>query len=81
MKMSPQSNDVIDPNTVGPHPSYIQIAKPYYSDRNLQECLAVTGVHEAREDNLRLLGVAWIDSVRKALKLWALMSASLFEPD
>ena len=68
--MSPtQSNDTIDPSTVGPHPSYIQIAKAYYSDQNLVECLAVTGVNEAKEDSLRLQGVAWIDSVRKALRL------------
>ena len=69
MRMSPSQNDVIDPGSIGPHPSYIQIAKPYYSGQNLEECLSLTGVNEAREDTLRLQGVAWIDSVRKALRL------------
>lgn len=53
----------------GPHPSYIQIAKPYVFDHKVQECLLAAGVTEAREDSIRLQGVAWIDSTRKALHL------------
>ena len=53
----------------GPHPSYIQIAKPYVFDHKLQECLEAAGITEAKEDSIRLQGVTWIDSVRKALRL------------
>lgn len=64
-----QSTDVFENGHVGPHPSYIQVAKPYIFEEKLQECMAATGVTEAKEDNIRLLGVAWIDSIRKALHL------------
>lgn len=53
----------------GPHPSYIQTAKPYIFDHKVQECLLSAGVTESKEDSVRLQGVAWIDSVRKALHL------------
>ena len=55
---------------MGPHPSYIQIAKPYVFDHKIQECLLAAGVTEAKEDSIRLQGVAWIDGVRKALHLY-----------
>ncbi len=54
----------------GPHPSYIQIAKPYVFDHRVQECLQAAAVTEAKEDSIRLQGVAWIDSTRKALHLY-----------
>lgn len=54
---------------VGPHPSYIEIAKPYIFEPRIKECFAAAGVSEAKEDNIRLQGVAWIDSVRKAMHL------------
>ncbi|MCJ1255288.1 RNA polymerase II C-terminal domain kinase beta subunit [Lignoscripta atroalba] len=54
---------------IGPHPSYIQVAKPYVFEQKLQECMIATGVTEAKEDNIRLQGIAWIDSVRKTLQL------------
>ena len=66
-----QSSDAVENGHVGPHPSYIQVAKPYIFEEKLQECMAVTGVTEAKEDNIRLLGVAWIDTLRKALHLYA----------
>ncbi|KAI9826017.1 MAG: hypothetical protein M1819_007472, partial [Sarea resinae] len=53
----------------GPHPSFIQVAKPYVFEQNIEECLKATGATEAKEDNVRLQGVAWIDNVRKALQL------------
>ncbi|KAI9655546.1 MAG: RNA polymerase II C-terminal domain kinase beta subunit [Bathelium mastoideum] len=60
----------IEPDTlVGPHPSFIEVAKPYIFEQQLQECLAANGGSEAREDHIRLQGVAWIDRVRKALML------------
>ena len=65
-----QSSEGVENGHVGPHPSYIQVAKPYIFEEKLQECMAVTGVTEAKEDNIRLTGVAWIDSLRKALHLY-----------
>ncbi|KAI9841532.1 MAG: RNA polymerase II C-terminal domain kinase beta subunit [Sclerophora amabilis] len=53
----------------GPHPSYIQVAKPFIFEWKIEECLTTTGANEVREDNFRIQGVAWIDSVRKALQL------------
>ncbi|MCJ1295913.1 RNA polymerase II C-terminal domain kinase beta subunit [Xylographa carneopallida] len=64
-----QSEFAAENGHVGPHPSYIQLAKPYIFEQKLQECMAATGVTEAKEDNIRLQGVAWIDSLRKALHL------------
>ena len=54
---------------VGPHPSYIEIAKPYIFEPKIKECLTAAGVSEAKDDSIRLQGVAWIDSVRKAMHL------------
>ncbi|KAI9788173.1 MAG: RNA polymerase II C-terminal domain kinase beta subunit [Candelina submexicana] len=62
-------NPPIENGQHGPHPSFIQVAKPYVFEQKLQECMAITGVTEAKEGNLRTQGVAWIDSVRKALQL------------
>ncbi|MCJ1319100.1 RNA polymerase II C-terminal domain kinase beta subunit [Xylographa vitiligo] len=64
-----QSDITVENGHVGPHPSYIQLAKPYMFEQKLQECMAATGVTEAKEDNIRLQGVSWIDSLRKALHL------------
>lgn len=53
----------------GPHPSFIQVANPYIFEQKIQDCLTALGSSEAKEDNIRLQGVLWIDSVRKALQL------------
>lgn len=55
-----------------PHPSFIQVAKPYVFEHTIQECLAATGVDPQREDDIRISGVTWIDNVRKALRLYVL---------
>ena len=61
---------LIDQNgALGPHPSFIEVAKPYVFEQQLQECLAGIGGSEAREDHIRLQGVTWIDRVRKSLML------------
>ena len=85
------AHEVAESNPPGPHPSYIQIAKPYVFQQTVQECITVTGTTEAKDDSIRLQGVAWIDSVRKALHLYnafggrssvylqADLSADLFE--
>ncbi|KAF2502835.1 cyclin [Lophium mytilinum] len=54
---------------VGPHPSFIEIAKPYIFEQRLQEYLSAIGMNETREDAVRLQGVAWIDNVRKSMQL------------
>jgi CTD kinase subunit beta len=54
---------------VGPHPSYIEIAKPYILQSRIQKCLRDLSMSDAKEDNARLQGVAWIDQVRRALQL------------
>lgn len=54
----------------GPTRSHIQVAKPYVFQQAIEGCLHELGVAQAREDNIRLAGVQWIDNVRKALKLY-----------
>ncbi|KAL1305349.1 hypothetical protein AAFC00_002245 [Neodothiora populina] len=54
---------------LGPDPSFIQVANPYIFEQKVQGCLTALGSSEAKEDNIRLQGVLWIDSVRKALQL------------
>lgn len=66
---SPQMLNTLDPASVGPHPSHIEIAKPYIFQHTITACLNAAGVTEAKDDSIRLQGVAWIDSVRKALLL------------
>ncbi|KAL1955007.1 hypothetical protein VTO42DRAFT_360 [Malbranchea cinnamomea] len=53
----------------GPHPSFIQVAKPFLFEKTIQDCFAAMGTDPLREDSNRLQGVAWIDNVRKALQL------------
>lgn len=53
----------------GPHPSYIQIAKPYVFESRIQECMLAAGITEARDEDIRLQAVAWIDNVRRAMHL------------
>jgi CTD kinase subunit beta len=64
------------PPPPAPHPSFIQVAKPYIFERTIQECFQATGADPLREDNNRLQGVAWID-VRKALQLYEAFLFSL----
>ncbi|KAH6629598.1 cyclin-like protein [Boeremia exigua] len=54
---------------VGPHPSYIEVAKPYILQSRIQSCLASIQMSDAKEDSVRLQGVTWIDAVRRALSL------------
>jgi hypothetical protein len=53
----------------GPHPSYIQVAKPFIFEQKVQGQIIATGANPAREDSIRLQGVQWIDEVRRALQL------------
>lgn len=68
-KMAPLKDSDADPDRNGPLSSFIQVAKPYIFEHTIQECIRLTGVTQAREDQLRLSGVQWIDSVRKSLRL------------
>lgn len=58
-----------DASTVGPHPSFIEIAKAYIFQPAIQHCLNAAAVSEAKDDGYRLQGVAFIDNTRKYLKL------------
>ena len=51
---------------IGPHPSFVQVAKPFVFEQTVQRC---RGDDEARETASRMQGVHWIDGVRKALNL------------
>lgn len=53
----------------GPHPSYIETAKPYIFESQILDSLTSAGISEARDDNIRLQGIMWIDNVRKAMHL------------
>ncbi len=55
----------------GPHPSYIQVARPYVFEHQIQAALEGVGATELKEANNRLQGVAWIDTLRKAMDLFA----------
>jgi CTD kinase subunit beta len=56
-------------NQIGPHPSYIQVAKSYIPEQDIKEQLLLLGANEAKEDAIRLQGVAFIDSIRRTLQL------------
>ena len=53
----------------GPHPSFVQVAKPYQFQQQLQGQLVAIGTNPTREDLFRLQGVQWINEVRLALQL------------
>ncbi len=72
--MAPASEMPAENGEVGPHPSYIEVAKPYIVEQKLQEYMRAIGVNEAREDSMRLQGVSWIDNVRKSMQLYVLMA-------
>ncbi|KAL5047021.1 hypothetical protein BDW71DRAFT_197086 [Aspergillus fruticulosus] len=71
-------SDVALPDPPPIHPSFIQVAKPYIFEQTIQKCLAAMGVNPLREESLRLQGVSWIDSVRRALNLYDAAAAALF---
>jgi hypothetical protein len=50
-------------------PNFVQVAKAYVFEQQIQNSLSDLGVSVTREDNIRLAGVQWIDNVRRALKL------------
>jgi len=54
---------------IGPHPSFLQVAKPFVFEQTIQKCMKATGTDEAREDANRLQGVSYIESVRHAMQL------------
>ncbi|KAL4973171.1 Fructosamine kinase-domain-containing protein [Aspergillus desertorum] len=67
---SAPGSDVVLPGPPPIHPSFIQVAKPYIFELTIQKCLAAMGIDPLREESLRLQGVTWIDSVRRALNLY-----------
>lgn len=71
--MAPAAPSIARDDPPGPHPSFIEVAKPYIFEQKLQDCMKIIGMNEAKEDVVRLQGVAWIDQVRKALQLYELL--------
>ena len=68
--MAPSTNaESIENSKIGPHPSYIEIAKPYIFENKFRESQATAGIAEAKDDSIRLQGISWIDNVRKFLHL------------
>ncbi|KAI9745795.1 MAG: RNA polymerase II C-terminal domain kinase beta subunit [Claussenomyces sp. TS43310] len=57
------------PEQPGPHPSYIQVAKPFLFEQKIQSQILSSGANPQREDVYRLQGVQWLDDVRRALQL------------
>jgi CTD kinase subunit beta len=76
---TPASGQVNDPSTtsngpsgsVGPHASFIYVAKRFIFQQQIQTHMIAIGNNPTREDNFRLQGVQWINDVRKALSLYA----------
>ena len=62
-------------NPTGPHPSFIQVAKPYMFQQQVHSSLMIMGTNPTREDQFRLQGVTWINDVRIALQLLVPMSS------
>jgi CTD kinase subunit beta len=69
--MAPIQESLPSPSAapLGPHPSFIQVARPYVFEHQIQAALEAVGATEVKEANNRLQGVAWIDTLRKALDL------------
>ncbi|KAI9805054.1 MAG: hypothetical protein M1825_000888 [Sarcosagium campestre] len=57
------------PSAIGPHASQIEVAKPYLFDDYIKDCMVNNGIDQVKENNVRLQGVAWLDSLRKKLQL------------
>ncbi|OQE22171.1 hypothetical protein PENFLA_c013G09132 [Penicillium flavigenum] len=68
---SPRGSSTLEPGLSAPaiHPSFIQVANPYIFEQTIENCIEAMNVNPLRETSLRLQGVAWIDSVRRALNL------------
>lgn len=67
--MAATTSRLAENGDVGPHPSFIEVAKPFIFEQRLQGCMNAIGMTEAKEDAIRLQGVAWIDNVRRSLQL------------
>ncbi|EOD43626.1 putative c-type cyclin protein [Neofusicoccum parvum UCRNP2] len=61
--MAPAPAPLTAPNgQPGPHPSFIEVAKPYIFQQKVEAYLAAIGMAEAKEDSIRLQGVQLIDT-------------------
>jgi len=54
---------------IGPHPSYIETTRLFVLQPEIDASLEALGMTEARDMAVRLHGVAFIDQLRKAMKL------------
>lgn len=79
--MAPAPAPLTAPNgQPGPHPSFIEVAKPYIFQQNVDQFLTAIGMPEAKEDSIRLQGVQLIDNVRKSLQLYIFPHPSFSRP-
>lgn len=70
LSMAPaELTNVSGSSQAGPHPSYIQVAKPFLFHQQIQGQLVAIGTNVSREDTYRLMGIQWINDVRTALQL------------
>ena len=67
--MAPAASTPTSEPRIGPHPSYIEVAKPYILQSTIEKHLTNVALSESKELNLRLQGVSWIDNVRRSLQL------------
>jgi hypothetical protein len=68
--LTPQASSMTGPaGPVGPHPSFINVAKRFIFQQQIQNKMVALGNNPTREDNFRLQGVQWINDVRQALSL------------
>lgn len=53
----------------GPHPSYVELARPFMFEERIQQCWRKARVSSAEEAKVRIQAIGWIDSVRKQMRL------------
>ncbi|KAF1992409.1 cyclin-like protein [Aulographum hederae CBS 113979] len=56
-------------DAVGPHPSFIEVRKPYIFEHQLRHAMDAIGMTEAKDTLLRLQGIDYINEVRLALNM------------
>lgn len=63
-----QSNGTLPPFT-GPHPGIIKVSRTKFFEHEIQQLQNSPGFDKVKEDNYRIHGVNYIDSIRKAFAM------------